>query len=113
MMEERIEPAVTVAWTMEASLRLHCLAPGPCTPRLIRYFLGDGRLADVPLSPPLGPPASRGRTVITLPVPLGAGRIEHATMYAEDGTEIMTLTCVPPLSIEDGDTWQVPIEAPG
>jgi hypothetical protein len=110
--EELPVPGVTVRWTMEASLRLHGLAPGPCTPNLVKYFLGDGRLADVPLSLPLGPPASRGCSVITLPAPPGGGDIEHAGLYAEDGTEIMTLTCVPPLNVDDGDTWQVPVEAP-
>lgn len=112
-MDERTEPSVTVTWTMEASLRLHCLAPGPCTPNLVKYFLGDGRLVDVALSLPLGPPASQGRAMITLPAPPGGGDIEHATMCAEDGTEILTLTCVPPIGIADGETWSFTVEAPG
>ena len=106
-------PVVIVRWTTEASLRLHCLAPGPCTPSTVEYALADGRLVTVPLSLPLGPPASRGRTEITLPAPPGGGDIEYASLCAEDGTELMTLTCVPPVSTGDGDTLRVPVEAPG
>lgn len=103
---------VAVTWSMEAAMRLHGLMPGPCTPQVVRYELSDGRSVDLPLSLPIAAPASRGRTVMTLPAPPGGGDIKRAELLAEDSSQILEVRCTPPIEVAGGDTWSVPVEAP-
>jgi hypothetical protein len=103
---------VYARWSMAATLRLHCLADGPCTPRTARYDLAGGGTVTVPLELPLGPPATAGRTVMMLPAPPAGSLVEHAALFAEDGTELMELVCDPPETAGDSGTWQVAVGAP-
>lgn len=109
---------VTFAWTIAARHRLHGLAEGPVTPCVAEYTLSGEAAASVPLTPrvpltlPLGPPASAGKAVISLPGPPGGGDVKRAVLFAEDGTELMTIACDPPEHVEAGRTWTVTIAAP-
>lgn len=104
---------VFARWSIEAANRLHGLADGPCTPHTARYDLAGGGTAVVPLELPLGPPASAGRTVMMLPAPPPGSLVEHAVLFAEDGTELMEIRCDPPEAAGDSGTWQVAVAAPG
>jgi len=99
-------------WSMAATLRLHCLEDGPCTPRTARYDLAGGGTVTVPLELPLGPPATAGRTVMMLPAPPPGSLVEHAALFAEDETELMEIRCDPPEAAGDSGTWQVAVAAP-
>lgn len=106
--------SVAVTWTAEAVRRLYCLSPGSCSAHTAEYALSDGSLVTVPLDDfPVAMPATAGRAVMTLPGPPGGGEIEHATVYAEDGTGLMDLTCRPPAAVRAGGAWQFPVSAPG
>jgi hypothetical protein len=93
--------------------RLHGLAEGPCSPHTARYDLVDGGIVIVGLELPLGPPATAGRTVMMMPAPPAGSLVEHAVLFAEDGTELMEILCDPPETAGDGATWQVAVQAPG
>lgn len=99
-------------WSIAATHRLHGLTEGPCTPHTARYDLAGGGTATVPLELPLGPPASAGRTVMMLPAPPAGSLVEHAVLFAEDGTELMEIRCDPPEAAGHSGTWQVAVAAP-
>lgn len=103
---------VYARWSMAATLRLHFLEEGPCSPCTARYDLVGGGTVTVPLELPLGPPASSGRTVMMLPAPPAGSLVRHAALFAEDGTELMELACDPPETAGDSGTWQVAVSAP-
>lgn len=103
---------VYARWSIAAVHRLHSLADGPCTPATARYDLAGGGTVTVPLELPLGPPATAGRTVMMLPAPPSGSLVEHAALFAQDGTELMELACDPPEDAGDSGTWQVDVEAP-
>lgn len=99
-------------WSIAATYRLHGLTDGPCAPHTARYDLAGGGTVTVPLELPLGPPATAGRTVMMLPAPPAGSLVEHAVLFAEDGTELMEIRCDPPEDAGDSGTWQVAVEAP-
>ena len=102
---------VFARWSTEATLRLHGLSDGPCTPSTARYDLAGGGTATVSLELPLGPPATAGRTVMMLPAPPAGSLVEHAALFAEDGTEVMEIRCDPPETAGESGTWQVAVQA--
>ena len=104
---------VYARWSEAAALRLHFLEEGPCAPSTARYDLVGGATATGPLELPLGLPAVAGRTVMMLPAPPPGSLVEHAALFAEDGTELMELACDPPEAPGDSGTWQVAVAAPG
>lgn len=94
----------TGGFTRQGSLRSVFLEPGPVAVCTAEYTLDSGEVARVPLTLPLGPPASEGRITVTLPPPPGGGIIRQADLLAEDGVAIMRL--YPRVYVPDGGTWQ-------
>jgi hypothetical protein len=100
----------TGGFTEQGSRRAVFLEPGPVAVCVAEYVLGSGRTARVPLTLPLGAPATQGRITVTLPAPPGGGFIEQADLLAEDGVVIFRL--YPGIYAQDGDTFSWQIEAP-
>lgn len=93
----------TGGFTGQGSLRAVFLEPGPVAVCAAEYTLDSGEVMRVPLTLPLGPPASRGRIAITLPAPPEGGVIRQADLLAEDDVAIFRL--YPNVYVPPGGRW--------
>jgi len=100
----------TGGFTELGSRRAVLLEPEPAAVCVAEYTLDSGKTARVPLTLPLGPPASGGRITITLPGAPGGGIIRRADLLAEDGVAIFRL--YPDVWVGDGDILQYEVTEP-